>query len=186
MSKFPGGQLLRVWKIMAGEGSKFWKEFVSERVVAIRAREEGDLDGYSSQDELLEKTGTYHISNRKNSGEGYVWAWSFVSQLEQGDLLLLYRRGYVLALGCVTGEYTYSDGRFWRGQKFFHRRRASWKVLDTPRQKLSPRLKGTLAKLHGTLEEISEKEDILEVCHLATKELFCQEQNQLSIPPVEI
>ena len=177
---------MRVWKIMAGEGSKFWKEFVSERVVAMKAREEGDLDGYSSQDELLEKTGSYHASSEKNSGEGYIWAWSFVSQLEQGDLLLLYRRGYVLALGRVTGEYTYSDGRFWRGQKFFHRRSASWKILNTPQQKLSPRLKCTLARLHGTLEEISEKEDILEVCHLTTTELFCQDQSPTNVSSMEI
>jgi len=171
---------------MAGESSRFWKEFVSERVVAMKAREEGDLDGYSSQDELLEKAGSYCASSSKRSGEGYVWAWSFVNRLEQGDLVLLYKRGYVLALGCVTGEYTYSDGRLWRGQKFFHRRPVKWKVLDTPRQKLSPRLKNTLSRLHGTLQEISEKEDILEVCQLATKELFCQEQNLLNSSPFEV
>ena len=171
---------------MAGESSRFWKEFVSERVVAMKAREEGDLDGYSSQDELLEKAGNYTESSSKNSGDGYVWAWSFVNRIEQGDLVLLYKRGYVLALGCVTGEYTYSDGRCWKGQKFFHRRPVKWKVLDTPRQKLSPRLKNTLSKLHGTLQEINEKEDILEVCKLATTELFCQEQNLLSGSRIEV
>ena len=159
---------------MAGESSRFWKEFVSEGVVAMKAHEEGDLDGYSSQDELLEKAGGYYSENTKESGDEYVGAWNLVSSLEQGDLLLLYRRGYVLALGCVTGDYTYSDGRTWRRQKFFHRRSATWKILDTPKQKLSPRLKNTLSRLHGSVREISEKEDILEVCHLATKELFCQ------------
>jgi len=162
---------------MAGESSKFWKEFVAEGVVAMKAREEGDLEGYASQSELLEKVERFREPSKVKTCNEYVCAWVFVNRLAEGDLLLLYRRGYVLALGCVTGEYTYSDGRLWRGQKFFHRRPATWKVLNTPKQKLSPRFKSTLSKLQGELREISEKEDILEVCHLATKELFSKEQN---------
>jgi len=171
---------VRVWKMMGGEGSKFWREFVIEGVAAMKANEEGDLYGYSSRKEFLERVGGFSVLGKKNSINTCTDAWNFISCLKQGDLLLLYRRGYVSALGFVTGEYTYHDGKMWRCEKFFHRRPVAWKMLDTSKQKLSPHLKNTLLNLHGKLEEINEKEDILEVCHIAASALFCQGQKQLS------
>lgn len=171
---------MRVWKIMAGEHSKFWRQFVTEGVAAIKAEEEGDLEGYKSQTEFAGKLERFSSFHKKKSNETYGDAWNFVSSLKQGDLLLLYRRGYVSALGLVTGEYTYHDGRLWMGEKFFHRRPAAWKMLDTSKQQLSPHLKNTLSKSQGTLEEIIEKEDILEVCHMAANELFCRDPKLLS------
>ena len=171
---------MRVWKIIAGERSKFWRQFVEEGVAAIKANEEGDLEGYPSQAEFREKIERFSSLSKKKSNEEYAEAWNFINCLSQGDLLLLYRRGYVSALGLVTGKYGYHDGRLWMGEKFFHRRHARWKMLDTSKQRLSPHLKNTLSKSKCTLEEIIEKEDILEVCHIAANELFCKDPNLLS------
>ena len=166
---------MRVWKIMAGERSKFWKHFINEGIAAMKANEEGDLEGYSNKKEFLKKTRNFSSANKNQLTRIGDDTWNFIYRVKQGDLLLLYKQGYISAIGYVTGEYTYNETVFWKGKKFFHRRLATWKLLDTTRQKLPTHLRRTLSNLQGTLQELDEKEDILEVCHIASNELFCQE-----------
>jgi len=72
---------VRVWKIIAGERSKFWRQFVEEGVAAIKANEEGDLEGYPSQAEFREKIERFSSLSKKKSNEEYAEAWNLSTAL---------------------------------------------------------------------------------------------------------
>jgi predicted Mrr-cat superfamily restriction endonuclease len=170
----PEGRVMRVWKIIAGERSKHWRKFVSQQIAAINAGEEGDLYGYTNEKEFLEHTKNYSQLNKckKKNNLANNEAWNLYSNVQIGDLLLLYGQGKILALGYITGKYTYYDCFRWEGEKYFHRRKAKWKIIDTSKKNISPRLKKNLKKLETNLQEINEKEDLLEILDIAANQLF--------------
>ena len=148
---------MRVWKIVAGRRSKFLKAFIKEGIAALKTREAEN----KGKDSAL-----------ANQGKLTTDEWNFINGLKEGDLLLLYKRGYISALGCVTGDYAYDATKFWKREKFFHTRPTVWRQLDTVKQKLPSHLKKTLSNMQVELQEVNDREDILDVVSIATAELF--------------
>jgi predicted Mrr-cat superfamily restriction endonuclease len=114
----------------------------------------------------------YSINNRGKGTTSHIEAWNFYKSVEIGNLLLLYRKGKILAMGYVTGDYDYNEENVFDGEQYYHVRPTKWKALDVSKQKFSPHLINSLTKPSDTIHEIEKKEDILEVLNLVTKEFF--------------
>lgn len=114
----------------------------------------------------------YSIKHWGTGTTSHIEAWNFYRSVEIGNLLLLYQKGKILALGCVTGDYDYNEENMFGGERYYHVRPTKWKLLDISKQKLSPHLINSLTKPSDTIHEIDDKEDMLEVLELVTKEFF--------------
>jgi len=154
---------MRVWKISAGARSEHWKKFVAEEVSAFGAWDEGSFRNYKTREELFEKMKSYSLKERRKSTTSHVEAWNFYKAVDIGDLMVLYRKGAILAIGVVTGDYDYDESKSWSGERYFHVRPTKWKILDPANRKISQHLVKSLSIPPDTLHEIDNKEDIVEI-----------------------
>ena len=145
---------MRIWKISAGEHSKYWRNFVNGELAAFGAWDEGDLRHYHDEKELFQRMNTYSINNRGKGTTSHIEAWNFYKSIDTGSLLLLYQKGKILALGYVIGNYDYNEENVFDGEHYYHVRSTKWKLLDVSKQKLSPHLINSLSKPSDTIYEI--------------------------------
>jgi predicted Mrr-cat superfamily restriction endonuclease len=154
---------MRIWKISAGSRSIFWKQFVDGKIAAFGAWDEGSFRNYATREELFKKMNEYSLRERGKVTTSHVEAWNFYKSIEIGDLLILYRKGQIVAVGVVAGDYDYVPGNVWSGEKYFHVRPTKWRLLNLQKQRISTHLVKSLSIPPDTLHEIDEKEDIIEI-----------------------
>lgn len=154
---------MRVWKISAGEQSRHWKRFVFEEVAAFGAWDEGRFGRYKTRNELFKKLKNYSLKRWGRSTTSHVEAWHFYKSVNIGDLMVLYRKGGIVAIGVVVGDYDFDESKVWNEERYFHVRSVKWKLLDPSNRRISRHLKMSLSIPPNTIHEVREKEDIVEI-----------------------
>lgn len=157
---------MRIWKISAGKQSRHWRRFVAEDVAAFGAWDEGSFRNYKTRDDLFKKLKSYSLKKWGKSTTSHVEAWDFYEEVNIGDLMVLYRKGGVVAIGVVTGDYEYDESKVWDGEKYFHVRSVKWKLLDPSNRKISNDLKKNLSVPPDTVHEMKDRKDITEILRL--------------------
>lgn len=157
---------LKIWKISAGTQSRYWKDFVYEEIAAFGAWNEGSFENYKTRDELFQKLKAYSLREWGKSTTSHVEAWNFYKEVDIGDLMVLYRKGSIIAIGIIVGNYYFDDDKFLNGEKFFHIRPVKWRLLDPLNRKISGDLMKKLTIPPDTIHEIKDKELLVEILRL--------------------
>ena len=75
--------------------------------------------------------------------------------------MVSYRKGRIVAIGTVTGDYRYDEKN--QGKIFAHKRSVEWKVYDPPCGNISKNLHNHLRRPSVTLREVRELSLVKEV-----------------------
>jgi len=160
-------QLVKYWKISAGKESIFWKDFVNNNFAAFGEWDEGNLDQYKDQKKkLVERLKKYSIKTwpkkySQGSTSGYQ-LWNFYDSLKPGDILILYGKLSIFAIGEVTGRYWYEEAPN-DECGYPHRVPVKWAVPEYPITNLSKNLIKKLSKPTDTFHEIKSLENIVQL-----------------------
>ncbi len=156
----------RIWKISAGRYSRYWKSFIDDKVVAFGTWDEGNLNNYSYREELKEKMIAYSIQNYHKKSTSYFELWNFFKEMEISDIVVLYRKKAILAIGEITSKYKYNPENTYNGEAYHHVKSVKWKVFPQPFNKISELLYRKLSKPSDTFHEIKDKTCIAEIKRL--------------------
>lgn len=95
-----------MWKINAGRGSAFARDFVDRNIVAIGWVEAGDPVGARSKADVLRQVSAAypgHTDRQNEVGAGQIWR--FLSEIKLGDQVITYDPNErVYHLGTITGD----------------------------------------------------------------------------------
>lgn len=151
----------------AGPKSVFWKQFIKNNLIAFGAWDEGDLKNYPKIEGLKDRMQKYSERIFGRGTTSHIEAWNF-RELKMGDVILLYGKKAIIAIGVVTGPYKYDPNNIYTYEngesgKYFHVRPVEWlKVFEPPVKGLSNKLITKLSKPSDTLHKIEDPRCILE------------------------
>lgn len=116
-------QLKKYWLYAPGENAELWEEFYLNGIMGLGWDELGDLNHYSSKEELaiklqeIEKT----TGSKKNDASAN---YDFKYGISIGDVIIVKKgRGQLLGYGIVTSDYFYDSNR----TSYQSCRRVDWK-----------------------------------------------------------
>lgn len=154
---------MNYWVVRAGEGGKFFDEFIKHDVIAIgwdKIRNLRFIKNRSEMDVIYRRAypRDSNVSQSVNAGQ----LWSFCRDMQKGDIILtpnpLTRSIYI---GTVNGEYKYERKAL--GDLYYkHRRKVNWEK-EVPRDSFSQEMKysiGSLLTIFSIDKYGSEIEDI--------------------------
>jgi predicted Mrr-cat superfamily restriction endonuclease len=154
----------RIWKISAGKLSKFWEYFIKDKLIAFGTWDEGNLNNYSSREELKNTIIAYSLRYRHKSSNSYVELWNFFSEMKTGDIIVLYRKKAIVAIGEAKGKYEYRPNNNYDNEKYHHVKSVEWKKVFSPHfGKISERLYLKLCKPPDTFHEIKDRLCVTEI-----------------------
>lgn len=172
----------RVWKISAGEKSKYRDDFIEGGFAALGEWDEGDVNKYAgSKSRLIKRIKHYSLKKwperyKEGSTFGYQ-LWDFYNELDENDSVVLYGQGVIYAIGKINGAYWY-DEKAHVERQYPHRVPVLWKVAKPPIKNLSDVLHNCLTKPSNTFHEIKKEKCIEEINGLSNSDLL------KDIPPV--
>ena len=161
---------VRYWLYAPGELAHMWDEFYARGIMGIGWSELGDLEQYSSKEEmrlcLLELSAD--DTSQTNSARA---VWQFVNEIKPGDIVFAKRgRNEILGRGVVVGGYEYDVD----GSQYPHIRKVRWGRKDIWRSERQFVMK--------TLTEITDYTDFV-----AQIEAFFEEDEggeEREVPPI--
>lgn len=121
---------IKYWLYAPGENAELWAEFYEKGIMGLGWDELGDLNDYSSKEELttklqeLEKTTG---SKKNDSTANFV----FKNVISIGDIIITKKgRGELLGYGTVTSDYFYDKerSRFQKCRKVNWEKKGNWKT----------------------------------------------------------
>ncbi|MFQ5763060.1 MAG: HNH endonuclease [Candidatus Bathyarchaeia archaeon] len=163
---------MRIWKISAGRKSVHWKRFVNDGIAALGAWDEGDLRQYKTREDLREKLNQYSRRERRKGTRSHVEVWNFCNAVEKNELMVLYKKKCICAIGRVTGEYDFNPENRYGREKYFHVLPVEWKELSPPFCDLSDRLIRKLSHPSDALREIKDEECINEIMEMTEEKAY--------------
>ncbi|MEA2033304.1 MAG: endonuclease NucS [Euryarchaeota archaeon] len=110
----------KIWKISPGQSARLWPEFREKNCIAIGWNGVGDLNKYSSDDEIRRKFREVY----PNSTPDRVIAFY---NIKEGDVVIAYGKQSILAVGKVERGYSYKDDF-----EYYHRRPVNWNTCPEP------------------------------------------------------
>lgn len=95
------------WLYAPGDNAFKWKEFYDKGIMAIGWDEIGDLNQYSSKEEMKQAM-KKHIDKTKSFKNAAHATWQFVHEIQIGDIVFV-KKGLhtVIGRGVVTSDYHY-------------------------------------------------------------------------------
>ena len=102
---------VQYWLYAPGEGGSKWEEFYATGIMGLGWDELGDLNTYTSKDEIAQKLKEIHggDSSYKNTAHA---VWQFVHDIKLGDVIFAKcGRSEILGRGVVESDYEYDDNQ---------------------------------------------------------------------------
>lgn len=136
-----------IWKISAGEGGKYWKEFQQHGLVGIGFEEHspGNLEHFENKDQIMQiikQTASRDAKSKYHADQ----FWYLYKEMKEGDIVLAYGNGTFKGKGYIKGIYQFeTDLTF----PYPHQRSVEWdnKFQVVPSTKLSSSLQSKVRKL---------------------------------------
>lgn len=102
---------IRYWLISPGTGAKFWDEFYENGEMGIGFDGTGDLNQYSSKEELKIKFQEMYDDNSSHRNNVHA-CWQFVHDIQIGDVVFA-KNGMteIIGKGIVEGDYIYDTNK---------------------------------------------------------------------------
>jgi len=114
----------KYWLYAPGTNAECWDEFYNAGIMGLGWDELGDLDNYSSKEQIVAKLqalGETESSKKNDSTANY----EFKNNIEIGDVIIVKKgRGVLLGYGIVTSDYYYDNTR----DSFQKCRKVDWKA----------------------------------------------------------
>ena len=112
----------RYWIYSPGERAAYWQAFYEEGIMAVGWDELGDLNAYSSREDMRKKLQELHESSGSFSNDSLA-NWQFVHDMQPGDIVFV-KRGtyYLVGCGVVMSDYIYDPSR----ESYQHIRKVKW------------------------------------------------------------
>lgn len=114
----------KIWKISAGQGGKYWKEFQQHSLIGIGFDEHspGNLEHFENKDQLLQiikQTATRDAKSKYYADQ----FWYLYKEMKEGDIVLAYGNGTFKGKGYIKGPYQFeTDLTF----PYSHQRSVEW------------------------------------------------------------
>ena len=105
----------RIWEIAPGEGARLWGEFREKKDIAIGWNDVGNLDEYTSENEMKEKFRGVYPNRSPNQ------VLTFYRDIKEGDIVIAYGRKLIFGVGEVRGSYIYNEDF-----EYHHRKPVYW------------------------------------------------------------
>lgn len=118
-----GVQTVRYWLYAPGRGARMWEEFYERGVMGLGWHQLGDLRGYATKEEMLQRLLETRDDNTSQTNSARA-VWQFANEMKPGDVIFV-KRGLkeIIGRGVVTGDYVYDPD----GGEYPHLREVSWK-----------------------------------------------------------
>lgn len=99
------------WIYSPGNGASKWEEFYREGIIAIGWGEIGDLNTFSSKDEMKQKMKKCYGEELSYINSAHA-TWQFVHQMKPGDIVFAKKgSSKVIGRGVVVSDYQYDPKR---------------------------------------------------------------------------
>lgn len=119
---------MKYWKYSPGRGACYWDYCRSHSLIAIGWSRAGDLSQYANLSQLaaaFEREGW--ASGMWNTGDTQLW--NFRVHCVRNDIIIAYKRGFILSVGKVDSDYYYDEENIideeWE-VGYSHRRDVNW------------------------------------------------------------
>ena len=134
---------MTAWVVRGGSRGEREAEALDNNILTVGFGLRGDLSGVSGRGEFIEVARELHpddsLGRIRNVGRQ---VWSFVEQIQPGDLAVMPRKGSgFVAIGVFSGDYLYRSD----AGEFAHGRRVSWINTGVRRDELGDDLKRSLS-----------------------------------------
>ena len=120
---------MALWLIRAGKHGEDESTALEEGIVIIGWRDMPDLSSVQSYEEMkLKLSEIYPDASPRVIANNAAQLWAFAKKIKKGDLVVLpLKTRSTIAIGEITGDYKYLNGR--------HVRKVKWIKEDIPRSK---------------------------------------------------
>ncbi len=134
---------MTVWTIKGGSRGEHEEAFLERGIVAI---------GYDLQQSIADFAERDDLRNRLDSRTGADQMWRFYTEVDEGDMVVVPRKGRnrEVAVGRISGPYVYQPELAASGAP--HTRRVEWLVTNIPRSHFDQDLLNSL----GTMLTLSQ------------------------------
>ena len=134
---------MTVWTIKGGSRGEHEEAFLERGIVAI---------GYGLQESIADFAERENLRNRLDNRTGADQMWRFYTEVGEGDMVVLPRKGRnrEVAIGRISGPYVYQPELAVSGVP--HTRRVEWLVTNIPRSHFDQDLLNSL----GTMLTLSQ------------------------------
>ncbi len=133
-----------IWKISAGEGGKYWKDFYGQNLIGIGFEEhfQGDLTPFSNFEDLFATISQKDVSKPKYVAEQF---WAIHQGMQEGDIVFAYGSGALRGKGRIIGPYQFEVTSTF---PYPHQRLVEWdkSFKEVPTTSLSQSLQNKLKK----------------------------------------
>lgn len=114
---------VRYWLYSPGTNASKWDEFYRDGIIAIGWGEIGDLNAFSTKDEMKKKMKQCYSEELSYKNSAHA-TWQFVHQMKSGDIVFAKKgSSKVIGRGVVTSDYQYDSNR---GDSYNNVRRINW------------------------------------------------------------
>lgn len=121
---------LKYWLYAPGENAELWDEFFDKGIMGLGWDKLGDLNNYSSKEQLTEKL--QEIEKTTGSKKNDATAnYEFKEKISIGDIIIAKKgRGELLGYGIVSSDYFYDNERtyFQKCRKVEWKKKGNWKT----------------------------------------------------------
>ncbi len=129
---------MTVWTIKGGSRGEHEEAFLERGIVAI---------GYGLQESIADFAERENLRNRLDNRTGADQMWRFYTEVGEGDMVVLPRKGRnrEVAIGRISGPYVYQPELAVSGVP--HTRRVEWLVTNIPRSHFDQDLLNSLGTM---------------------------------------
>ena len=114
---------VRYWLYSPGTNASKWDEFYRDGIIAIGWGQIGDLNAFSTKDEMKKKMKQCYSEELSYKNSAHA-TWQFVHQMKPGDIVFAKKgSSKVIGRGVVTSDYQYDSNR---GDSYNNVRRINW------------------------------------------------------------
>ncbi len=116
------------WLYSLGKQAKHWEELYSEGIIAIGWDRLGDLQKYSTKEEVIEKLQEWENSDSSKKNDATACD-DFLKKIKKGDVIIVKKgKRTLLGYGVVTSDYFYDAQRpyFQKCRKVDWKQKGSW------------------------------------------------------------
>lgn len=118
----PKTNSIKYWTYSPGENASKWGECTSEGIMCIGWDDVGDLNYYTSRDEMQEAIKVFYPSEGSAKNDSLA-VWQFLKEMNPGDIIFA-KKGLskIIGRGIVESDYVFDDDR----SEFKHIRKIKW------------------------------------------------------------
>lgn len=118
----PKPDSIKYWTYSPGENASKWGQCTSEGIMCIGWDDVGDLNYYTSRDEMQEAIKVFYPSDGSAKNDSLA-VWQFLKEMKPGDVVFA-KKGLskIIGRGIVESDYVFDDAR----SEFKHIRKVKW------------------------------------------------------------